>query len=66
MLVKFKFEKVKECVVGVYNPSEQDDDDEYETFQNKLNNVLRNVNRGFRVNFQDDMNGWRGNRKKIV
>jgi hypothetical protein len=64
LLVKFKFKKVKVCVVVSYGPSENSEEEEYMTFWNELNDVLDTVSLGFRMIVLGDLNGWIGDRKR--
>ena len=64
LMVKFKFKKVKVCVVAAYGPSEGSDERECVNFWSDLNGVLDRVSGGFRVIVLGDLNGWIGDRKR--
>ena len=63
LMVKFKFEKVKVCVVVTYGPSEGNVE-ESTIFWDNLNDVLDGVSRSFRLIVLGDLNGWIGDQKR--
>src|SRR5678815_4943822 len=66
LMVKFKFEKVKVCVVVTYFPSEGNVE-ESAIFCDNLNDVLDGVSRSFRLivlALLGDLNGWIGDQKR--
>ena len=63
-MAKFKFKKVKVCVVASYGPSEGSDDDECMKFWNDMKETLERVSGGFRIIVLCDLNGWVGDRKR--
>src|SRR5678816_1653157 len=63
LMVKFKFEKVKECVVVTYGPSEGNVE-ESTIFRDNLNNGLDGESRSFRLIVLGDLNGWIGDQKR--
>src|SRR5678815_2301140 len=63
LMVKFKFQKVKVCVVVTYGPSEGNVE-ESTIFWDNLNDVLDWVSRSFRLIVLGDLNGWIGDQKR--
>src|SRR5678815_2332729 len=61
--VKFKFEKIKICVVATYGPSEGNVE-KSTIFWDNLNDVLDGVSRSFRLIVLGALNGWIGNQKR--
>ena len=64
LMVKFKFARVKVCVVVAYGPSDNCAAEERVEFWNDLKGVLDRVNRGFRVIVMGDFNGRIGVQKR--
>ena len=59
--IKFKFSRVKICVVVGYGPSEGDGE-ERDRFCNNMDRVLDKVDNGYRVSNLGDLNGCIGDR----
>ena len=57
--IKFKFSRVKVCVVVAYVPSE--DGYERDRFWNDMDRTLDSVGNGYRLSLLEDLNGWIGN-----
>ena len=58
--VKFKFARVKLCVVAVYGPCNDRKECEKDKFWNDLRNVMNKVGNGYRLLVVGDLNGWVG------
>ena len=61
--IKFKFSKVKVCVVVGYGPNEGDGEERYR-FLNDMDRTLDNIGNGYSVCILGDLNGWIGNRTR--
>ena len=59
--LKFKFGRIKICVVVRYSPN-VDDDGERDRFCNYLNTIVYRVGNGYRLWVLGDLNGWTGDR----
>ena len=55
--IKFKFSRVKVCVVLVYGPNEGDGE-ERDRFWNDMDKTLDSVGNGYRLGIVGDLNGW--------
>ena len=58
--IKFKFSRVKICVVVRYGPNE--DDDERDRFWNYIDRTLDSIGNGYRLCILRDLNGCIGDR----
>ena len=63
LLIKFKFSRVKVCVVVGYGPHEGDGE-EKDRFWNGRDRTLDNVGNGYRLCVLGDLNGWIGDSKR--
>ena len=61
--IKFRFSRVKVCVVAGYGPSEGDGE-ERDKFWNDMDRTLDSVGNGYRLCMLGDLNGWIGDRTR--
>jgi len=62
MWVKFKFDRVKVCLVVAYGPVNDRSDEEKVRFWNDLGRAMNEIGNGYRVIVMGDLNGWVGDR----
>ena len=60
--IKFRFSRVKVCVVVGYGPNEEGE--ERDRFWNDMDRTLDSVGNGYRLCILGDLNGWIGNRTR--
>ena len=60
LLAKFKFARVKVCVIVVYGPVNGASEYERESFWNEVERTVDEVGSSYRVIVMGDMNGWVG------
>ena len=63
LLIKFKFSRVKVCVVVGYGPNEGDGE-ERDRFWNDMDRTLDSVGNGYRLCILGDLKRWIGDRTK--
>ena len=63
LFIKFKFSRVKVCVVVGYGPNEGDSE-EMVRFWNGMDKTLDNVGNAYRLCILRDLNGWTGDRTR--
>ena len=60
--IKFKFSRVKVCVVVGYSPNVEGE--ERDRFWNVMDRTLDNIGNGYRFYILGDLNGWIGDRTR--